>query len=429
LNGIQDSAAHAAARAAVDVNRPAANSARFKAMTDSIRSIPIKKGGALLVDKSDLYVVEGSYNLAHLKSHVANIEFLVGGNYKQYVLNSEGNLFADTAGKFKIAEYGGYVQASRMFLKNITLTASGRYDKNENFDGRFTPRATAVIKYGKNTDFRFSYQTAYRFPSNQQQYINLDIGSDVKLIGGNPSFRSFYNFTGSPIYDYESLRKGQLVPYNNADLKPESLTSFEGGWKGLICKGKLLVDLYGYFGKYKDFLGRQVFVQSKSGATVTPADTGATGRRFSIPVNSSAEVKTYGYGISLDYRLPWNFVASGNISSDNLKDVPTNFVAYFNSPKYKGNLSLGNIGFGKDKRWGFNVAYRFQQGYYYQGDFASGQLNAVQTVDAQASYKFPKIKSIFKVGGTNILDQYYYNAIGNSYIGGLYYVSFAYNVY
>lgn len=438
LNGVQDSAAHAAARAAVDVNRPAANSARFKAITDSLRAIPIKQGGALLVDKSDLYVIEGSYNLAHLKNHLANIEFLVGGGYKQYVLNSEGNLFADTAGKIKIAEFGGFVQASRKFnfrksnsnkgFGNVMLTGSGRYDKNENFDGKFTPRVTAVIGYGPNTNFRLSYQTAYRFPSNQQQYINLAIGSGVFLIGGNPGFRTFYNFTGRPIYDFESLRKGQIVPYNMADLKPESLTSFEGGWKGLILKGRLLIDLYGYMGKYKDFLGRQVFVQSKTSTTVVQSDT-ANGTRFSIPINAPDKVKTYGYGISIDYRLPWNFTVGGNIASDNLKDVPANFVAYFNAPKYKGNLSIGNLGFGKDKRWGFNAQYRFQQSYYYQGDFASGQLPAVQTVDAQVNYKFPKIKSIFKVGGTNILDQYYYNGIGNSYIGGLYYVGFAYNVY
>ena len=32
------------------------------------------------------------------------VDILVGGNYKQYVLNSEGTLFADSAGRIKIAE-------------------------------------------------------------------------------------------------------------------------------------------------------------------------------------------------------------------------------------------------------------------------------------------------------------------------------------
>ncbi len=428
LSGVQDSAAQAQSRLVVDANRLLPTSARFKAVFDSLRARPISQGGALLVDKSDLYVLEGSYNFSNIARKIAGIDVLVGGNYKQYVLNSEGTLFADSTGHIKIAEFGGFVQASRKVIKNVTLTASGRYDRNENFQGRYTPRVTAVIKYGPNTDFRFSYQTAYRFPSNQQQYINLVVGSNVRLIGGDPSFKTFFNFAGKPLYDYESLRKGTLAPYSPVNLQPESLSSFEGGWKGLLCKGKLLIDLYGYFGKYEKFLGRQVFVQSLTATTVVLADT-LNGYRYSLPVNSGDKVKTFGYGFSFDYRLPCNFTVGANISSDNLKDVPAGFVADFNSPKYKGNVNFGNSGFGPKKRLGFNVAYRYQQSYYYNADFASGNLPAVQTVDAQISLKLPKTKSIIKLGATNMFNQYYYNAIGNSQIGGLYYVSFGYNVY
>ena len=36
-------------------------------------------------------------------------------------------------------------------LKDILkITAAGRYDKNENFEGRFTPRVTGTIKVAKN---------------------------------------------------------------------------------------------------------------------------------------------------------------------------------------------------------------------------------------------------------------------------------------
>ena len=51
------------------------------------------------------------------------------------------------------------------------------------------------------------------------------------------------------------------------------------------------------------------------------------------------------------------------------------------------------------------------------------------TLDGQVSYKFPAIKSIVKVGGTNLLNKYYRTGWGNPSIGGLYYVSFAYNVF
>ena len=78
---------------------------------------------------------------------------------------------------------------------------------------------------------------------------------------------------------------------------------------------------------------------------------------------------------------------------------------------------------------GFAVAYRWQDTFYYQGDLANGNLPSVQTVDAQVSYKLPKSKSIIKLGANNLLNQYYYNAVGNSLIGGLYYLSFGYNIY
>ena len=124
-----------------------------------------------------------------------------------------------------------------------------------------------------------------------------------------------------------------------------------------------------------------------------------------------------------------NFNLGGNVSSDNLKDVPVDFVAYFNAPKYKANVSFGNSGFGNSKRFSANLSYRYSGKVYYQGDFATGDLPVVQTLDAQVSVKLPKTKSIIKLGATNLLNQYYYNAVGNSYVGGLYYVSFGYNVY
>jgi len=53
----------------------------------------------------------------------------------------------------------------------------------------------------------------------------------------------------------------------------------------------------------------------------------------------------------------------------------------------------------------------------------------VQTLNAQISYKLPTSKSIIKLGANNLLNSYYYDGVGNAQIGGLYYVSFGFNVY
>jgi outer membrane receptor protein involved in Fe transport len=429
MSGMTAYDAHQAARSIADVGRPVPGTATFKATYDAIRKKPISQNGGLLLDKSDLYSVEGNYNLSSVTKDVADI--LVGANYKKYVLNSQGTLFADSAGTIGTYEYGAFIQATRAVTKQVKLTASGRYDKNQNFNGRFTPRVTALVKVADNNNIRLSYQTAYRFPSNQQQWINLQVGS-TRLIGSNPSFASYIGYPANPLYTFNTVAGTSTIKdfkaFTPPAVKPESVSSFEAGYKGLLMQDKLLIDLYGYYGQYQDFLGRVNTIQTTTGNIADTANS-ANRRNISVVVNTTDKVKTYGFGIGVDYRLPLNFTIGANLASDVLKDVPTNFVAYFNAPKYKVNANIGNSGFGKAKRMAFNVAYRWQQGFYYQGDFANGQLPAVHTLDAQVSVKLPKTKSIIKLGANNLLNQYYYNAIGNSQIGGLYYVSFGYNVY
>ncbi len=422
MGGAADLDAHNAARAVADQGRPQPGSQQFKNIFDRVRSIPISSGGGLFIEKSDLYQFEGQYNLSDYTSKVADI--LVGANYKEYVLNSEGTLFVDTAGPIHIWEIGAYVQATRRFFNDhLKLTFSGRYDKNKNFSGRFTPRATAVVTLAKNSNIRFSYQTAYRFPSTQQQWINLSIGGGVQLIGGNESFQSYYGFDKNAPYDINADGSAGAA-HQFKEFKPESVSSYEMGYKGLHGGGKLLIDAYGYYGKYTNFIARTVVGQA-AGSSPNPS----TDRKFSVPLNIAEDVTTYGYGLGLDYRFFLNYNLGINFSSDVLKDVPANYIAFFNAPKYRANVMLSNSGMGKSKRVGFSVAYRWQDAFFYEGDFANGEVNTVQTVDAQISYKFPAIRSAIKLGGNNILNQYYFNAVGNSFVGGLYYISFGYNIF
>ena len=436
LNGYNDANAHTAARAFADLGRPDYNTTQFKNSFDSIKSISIAEGGAKLVDHSSLYCLEGNLNLSKYTSNFADV--LIGGSYKMYVLDSDGNLFGDDPntmlsknflkGAITTSEKGFFIQATKSLFEKYKLSVSGRYDKNQNFKGRFTPRATLTYKLAEYNHLRLSYQTAYRFPSNQQQWIDLGVGTGVRLLGCNDYFNTKYNFNGNQLYDLESfMNNGTLVKFNKVEVKPEAISSFETGYKGLIMGGKMMIDIYGYFGQYQDFIGRKLTVQFKDGIRSSLADT--NNRYYSLPVNSTDKVKTYGFGGSIDYRLPKNFTVGMNISSDRLVDVPEEFIAYFNMPLYKGNFSIGNTGFGPSKRLGFNVNYRWQQKLYYEADFANANLPAVHTLDAQVSFKLPKTKSIIKMGANNLLNQYYYNAPGNPHIGGLYYLSFGYNVY
>jgi outer membrane receptor protein involved in Fe transport len=420
-SGRPDLEAHNIARSVADQGRPAPRSEQFNSLFNKVRKIPIPAGGMFL-DKTDLWMGEGQYNLSSAVNNMA--EVLVGGNFKQYVLNSEGTLFADKPGDpIKINEYGAYVQIGKEVMKDLLkLTASGRYDKNENFKGRFTPRVTAVITAAKQHNIRLSFQTAYRFPSTQQQWIDLDVGTG-RLIGATVDLWEKYDLVNNPGYDPLTLGSTpQKVPYIEA--KPESVTSYEVGYRSAAIGKKLYIDVYGYYGSYKDFITRRDVIQFAGG---TPGPISG-GKGFSVVVNSPEKVKTYGWAAGAEYLIKNNLLISGNLSSDKIKNVPTGFRAFFNAPELRSMLSLANTGFGPNKVLGFNVSWRWQKGFFYENDFNQGDLPAFHTVDASFNVKLPKARSLVKIGATNLLNEYYRTAIGNPNIGGLYYVSFAYGV-
>ena len=421
MSGLNDQAAHNAARDFADRNRPLPGTPEFQQLWDEIRLKPIYQKGGLFLDKSDLWVAEGQYNFSPLLNNA--VELLAGGNWRQFVLNSENTLFHEVDGPIKINELGAYLQLGKDIIKNrLKVTASGRYDKNEYFKGRFTPRFTAVVTPAKDQNIRLSYQTAYRFPSTQQQWIDLGVGSGT-LIGGNKVIWEAYDLINNPGLSAPEFiaNPANRIPVIYKEVKPESVVSYELGYKGLIAQ-KLLIDAYVYTGEYENFIGRRDVVQFYNEADPTAY------RGISVVVNSDVKVRTFGWGMSFDWRLPSNFAINGNISSDELKDVPDNFRASFNSPKYRTMLGLSNSGFGPKKLLGFNLSWRWQDKVDFESDFASGRLNPVHVVDAAFMYTVPSIKAQIKLGANNLLNQYYTNAIGNPSIGGLYYASIAFNL-
>ena len=413
--GADDLTAQNLARGYADQGRPVPGTSQFQQLYDQVRKTPVSQGGGLIYDRTNLYITEGQYNLTDvlkIGKEGERTEVLIGADYRRYVLNSKGTIFADTAGRININESGAYLQVGqRLFNDVVKITASGRYDKQNNFKGRFTPRISSVINITKDHHIRLSYQTAYRFPTSQNQWINLLIGGGVRLMGGLPQLREFYHFNTTPTFFLDG------TPATFAEYKPESSNSFEAGYKGLI-QNKFLIDFYVYFAKYQNFLTRTEVVQP---TTDNPP--------FSISVNNPTKVKTNGWGLSLEYLLEHNFFINVNAYSDDISNVAPGFHASFNAPRYRYNLGFGNSGLGKSRRLGFNIVYKWQDAFFYESDFASGNIPAYGVLDAQVSYKLPLQKLLFKLGSTNLTNHYYRNSFGNPFIGGLYYASIAYNVF
>lgn len=413
---------HNAARSTADNGRLIPGTPEFNQTVEQIKKGPIPQG-ARFVDKTNLYHYEGMYNF---KNQIDFMEIIVGGNYRVYDLNSEGTLFAtdDDGNEFNIKEYGAYLQAAKRFFNdNFKLTGSMRYDKNENFKGQFSPRVTGVYTIANNHNLRASYQTGFRIPTTQDQYIDL-LTPQARLIGGLPLFRSKYDLQGA--FTLESVLSGSPELYEFSEFKPERALVYEFGYKGLIAN-KLLVDAYYYSTTYKDFIGGQVIV--KNPGTLSQ-------QVFSLPDNLSEDLKAHGWALGLDYSLPKGFTIGGNVAFNKLTnedELPDGFQAAYNTPEYRYNISFGYRE--HNKNLGFNIVWRHQDSYLWQSSFVGPAVRVQEqsimpefsTLDAQVSYKVKSLKSIIKIGGSNILNEAYQSNWGNPTVGALYYISISFD--
>ena len=425
--GAPDAQAHSLARTAADVGRFLPGSPQFESAKNTIMNTNISSGlGARFNDKSNLYHYEGMYNLTGALKEA--FELQVGASYRRYDLNSGGTIFDDLNREIDIDEYGAFVQMGKKLSDAFKLSFSGRYDKNENFDGRFTPRLTGVYTVAPNNNIRLSYQTGYRNPTTQNQFIDLSVGGgSTRLIGGLPSSLVKYNLYGNKPFTDVSYRNflasasaGAANPallktysFTEGGVKPESVKAYELGYKGLLGS-KVLLDAYGYYNTYSDFI-TSVEVFQQSGTTFT---------KFGVPVNAEGNVTSYGTALGIDY-LMGKYNLSGNISYNNIGDIPVTYVNDFKTPKVRYNLGISNRNVVKNV--GMNVSYRWQDSFYWNSSFASGAVPSFGTVDAQVNLKIPSVNGMIKIGASDLLNKYYVTSYGNPEMGGMYYVGFTFN--
>ena len=426
VQNMPDNLAHQAARQTADANRVQPGSTLFNTYAEQIKNTYISQTnmttgvyGAKFNDKSNLYHYEGMYNFSRLFNNA--VEFQIGASARRFALSSGGTIFDDLNQEIDIDEYAAFGQIGKKFGEVFKLTVAGRYDKSQNFDGRFTPRVTGVWTVAKNSNIRASFQTGFRNPTTQNQYIDLAVGGgSQRLIGGLPSFLDKYKLLTNKPYTEASYRQavagtGALVQYSfdPKGVRPESVTAYELGYKGLLGSNFLL-DVYGFYNEYKDFI-TGVNVYQLNGTAFT---------KFGVPVNAAGKVTTYGGALGLDYVVR-KFTFSGNVSYNKLNDLPADYNNDFNTPEVRYNLGVSNREIFKNV--GFNVNYRWQDKFVWFSSFAGGEVPAFGTVDAQVNFKMPSVNSVIKVGGSNILNKYYITSYGNPEVGAMYYVSLAFN--
>jgi iron complex outermembrane recepter protein len=477
--------AHAYARTVADKDRYIPGTPKFKEAFNKVIKDADVLTGSRLQDNSRIWHSDANYNFKDLFKAA---EIQVGGQYRLYELNSGGRIYNDKGRQINYTDIGFYTQIQKKLMEDrLKLTGSVRYDKSKNFAGNFSPRVSAVYSAGadKNHNFRGSFQTGFRNPSTQDQYIGFNIGSRVLLGSAQDNLDTFnetldvnpggdtnsdgiddnfalaggaqagingnqvYNnsFTKESFNKFDALyRSGPpsglanaaalLVKANAPLVKPETVKAFDLGYRGSL-KG-FNVDINGYYNIYNDFIGGFNVITPYYGSAVTNPDVATNTsaqalatrnfREYQVYTNTTAEVKSLGLGLGLSKKIYKDFELSGNYNYaefDFDQTDDTNFEASFNTPKQrvKGSISNDKL----FKNFGFNLSARWNSEYKWESSFVDGMIDAATVVDAQINYTVPSMKSTFKIGAANLGGKEYTQVFGAGAIGQQYFASWTIN--
>jgi len=470
LGGLLPADAHRAARAKADQGRFLPGTPEFRNAFNQVTNEASVLSGSKLVDNSRIYHSDVNYNFKDL---IKFAEIQVGGSYREYELNSFGRIYTDANGPINYNEYGAYTQVMKKILDDrLKFTGSIRYDKAQNFDGNYSPRLSLVYSGGqnKNHNFRGSFQTGFRNPTTQDQYIGFNVGSAI-LLGSAPDnltrfvetlpvngavgqgfnngnttvtidgTRAYGNsYLASSVVAFAAAGNPALLRKTNAGLvKPEEVKAIELGYRSFI--NRTSIDVNGYYNVYNNFIGNlnvvtPLYGQALDGGGLTDVEgqkalqalqSGNT-RTFQLYTNTPLEIQSIGFGLGLSRKVYKDFEIGANynfaeFSFDESKDP--SFEAGFNTPKHRVKASIGNEKLFPN--FGFNISGRWNSEYLWQSSFADGTIKAATVIDMQINYEFPSLKSTFKIGASNIGGVEYAQVLGAGLIGQQYFASWTIN--
>lgn len=424
--------AHQMARDFVNAPDPANNrpgrfvpgTPEFQAKFDEITTkYNNEEGGTRFYDKSALYHIHGEKKF---KPTWAELTF--GANARLFTPDSRGTVFYDSAGiKITNYEYGAYAGIDKVLANGkLRTNATIRMDKNENFDFIFTPAASVVWTPATNHYLRVSFSSGVRNPTLSDQFLSLNVGP-ATLAGNLNGVDSVITLESFQDYLSGFLQRGLLEYYDIDPIRPERVQTIETGYRATLWNS-LFIDLGYYYNVYTDFIGYNIAIQAEFDGPSAFIPESVDVFRFAS--NAEEQVTTQGYSIGLNYYFADYFVLNGNYSFNELiseSDDP--IIPAYNTPKHKYNIGLSarNIQWGGFRNWGFNVNYKWVEGFIFEGSPQfTGFVPSYDLLDAQINYNIPKLNTTIKLGATNLLDNQVFQTYGGPRVGRLAYISLLY---
>ena len=396
----------------------------FKHITSTLSN---QEGGTRFYDKSALYHAQAEYKFQ--PGFVE--EWTFGGSARYYTPKSKGTIFYDTAGiKITNFEFGFYTGASKSFWdEKLRLSATYRTDKNENFDWISTGAASIVFKPKANNFLRFSFSSAIRNPTLSDQYLFLHVGRAI-LAGNLEGASGLATLESFDDYRRNFLNTSYLKYFNVDPVRPEKVKTFEVGYRTTLFNS-LYMDAGYYYNAYTDFLGFQIGLDLKfSPGTSIPEDITV----YRYAANSTERVTSQGVAVGLNYFFGNYYQLAGNYSWNKLNTQTEDpIVPAFNTPEHKYNVGFSgrdipiHLGGFRIRKFGFNVNYKWVQGFVFEGSPQfTGLISDYSLLDAQVNVKVDKWNTTFKAGASNLANNMHYETYGGPKVGRLAYIQLLY---
>lgn len=402
---------------------------RFREKFDDITSrIAYSEGGTQFYDRSALVHGQGEYQFADLVngSVLNDLDVVAGASARIYYPDSKGSILLDTGStNIDTYEYGVYAGGNFGFLENsLRLNVTVRLDKHENFDYLVSPAASIVFQPSKNNYLRLSFSSAIRNPTLTDQYLHYNVGRAILLGNINGikdliTLGSFVDFLNSGIRD--TLEYFDVTP-----IRPEKVRTFEIGYRTSLFNS-IYADLGFYYSRYEDFIGYQIGIDAFiPQGSVLPT----TVQAYRVSANAKDVVTTQGFSLGLNYFFNRYYQLKGNYSWNVLNtqtDDP--IIPAFNTPEHKYNIGLSarDIEFLGIRNLGFNINYKWIQGFVFEGSPQfTGFIPSYSLTDAQVNWNWKSMNTTLKLGASNVFNQKSYQTYGGPLIGRLAYFTVLY---
>lgn len=396
-------------------------------------------------DASSLLQVEGQIRRRFFQDRGS---LLLGGSAREARVDTKGTLMVPTQDRRNDRYVSAFGELEYRLSPRVQLIAAGRLDRSDLFHQRFSPKGGIVFALSANHTIRMTANRAFLTPSQVEFFLDVTPATqDLSLVEeGLRASPLGPALTGVPQGELFTLSSSvPVMARGNPDLEPETVTSFEAGYKGQIGI-RLFATVDAYFSRVRDLVTtllpapavnpsfdpwtappsvpeayqRPLENAVRAALAGTPAEYGLT----RLPDGSTAIVMSYGNAGKVD---EWGLELSAHVWITNRMSLAGTYT-YFdfevreamegdvllpNTPRHKGTASLEYSG-----RKGLDLAVhaRFVESYDWASGVFMGRIPASQPVDILASYQLTPIVGL-NLMATNLFNQQRFHIYGGSVNG------------